>query len=47
MSVVPSARHAEVADELMTAVPASIRIMESPAKKEVYHPTVSGGTNVG
>ena len=47
MSVVPSARHAEVANELMTAIPASVCIVESEAKKDVYHPTVSGGTYVG
>jgi hypothetical protein len=47
MSVVPSARHADVANELMTAIPASVCIMESEAKKDVYHPTMSGGTNVG
>ena len=46
MFVIPSARHSNVADELMTAVPAAVCIMKCPTKKDVYA-RVSGGSYIG
>ena len=47
MPVIPSVRHSNVANVLMTAAPAPVSIMKCPTKNEVYHARVSRGSYIG